>query len=232
MIYDRIWKEARKTGKETLLRRAVAVNNKTKAIGLDAGRFLFKAVTGKLGGRLNTIVSAASAISPAIVRGLKISESPFSRLTGSRKRRRSSRRYPASFQGPLQERGPPACAISLGELKMSARMPTASAKSISAAPTSCSAITKCRKLRLRSWTTTGSNTGDLGFSRSGRMALSHRQKEECHRHEKRRNIYPEEIEIIVNNHPLSKRLYGLCGAERKTAAISYQSKLFQIWKIS
>lgn len=79
-------------------------------------------------------------------------------------------------------------------------MPTASAKSISAAPTSCSAITKCRKLRLRSWTATGSTQATSVFS-SGRMPLSHRQKEECHRHENGENIYPEEIEIIVNNHP-------------------------------
>jgi long-chain acyl-CoA synthetase len=68
-VYDRIWKTARKQGKEKLLKKAIALNNKTRSVGLNFGNQLFRSVKKQLGGKLRMAVSGAAAVSPEIVRG-------------------------------------------------------------------------------------------------------------------------------------------------------------------
>ena len=70
-LYEKIWKEIKKSGKEKIIRRAIAVNKKTRAIGLDFSRPLLRTSIDKFGGRLKTIISAASALSPSLVRGFE-----------------------------------------------------------------------------------------------------------------------------------------------------------------
>ncbi|MGN1350258.1 MAG: AMP-dependent synthetase/ligase [Anaerovoracaceae bacterium] len=68
-VYERIWKTARKQGKEKLLKRAIKLNNKARSLGLDFGNQLFRSIKNQLGGRLRMVVSGAAAVSPEIVRG-------------------------------------------------------------------------------------------------------------------------------------------------------------------
>lgn len=68
-VYDKIWKQAEKTGKAGALRTAIKINNKLKAMGLDANKKLFKSVHEKFGGKLRLFVSGAAAIDPNVFRG-------------------------------------------------------------------------------------------------------------------------------------------------------------------
>lgn len=69
MIYQRIWKTAKKTGKEKTLQRALALNRRTKRVGIDLSRVLFKSIRDQLGGKLVKVVSGAAAIPPNVARG-------------------------------------------------------------------------------------------------------------------------------------------------------------------
>lgn len=69
MIYQRIWKTAKKTGKEKTLKRALSVNRRTKRIGVDLSGILFKSIRDQLGGKLVKVVSGAAAIPPKVARG-------------------------------------------------------------------------------------------------------------------------------------------------------------------
>lgn len=68
-VYDRIWKTARKQGKEKVLKKAIALNNKARSIGINAGSQIFRSIRKQLGGRLRMVVSGAAAVPPEIVRG-------------------------------------------------------------------------------------------------------------------------------------------------------------------
>jgi long-chain acyl-CoA synthetase len=70
-IYDKIWKQAEKTGKAKTLRRAIQWNKSLKGMGLDMSRRLFKAVHKKFGGNLRMIVSGAAPIDPNVIRGFE-----------------------------------------------------------------------------------------------------------------------------------------------------------------
>ena len=69
MIYQRIWKTAKKTGKEKTLQRALALNRRTKRVGIDLSGVLFKSIRDQLGGKLVKVVSGAAAIPPNVARG-------------------------------------------------------------------------------------------------------------------------------------------------------------------
>lgn len=68
-VYERIWKTARKQGKEKMLRKAIAINNKTRSLGINMGNQLFRSIRNQLGGKLRMVVSGAAAVPPEIVRG-------------------------------------------------------------------------------------------------------------------------------------------------------------------
>ncbi len=201
MIYDRIWKEARKTGKETLLRRAVAVNNKTKAIGLDAGRFLFKAVTGKLGGRLNTIVSAASAISPAIVRGFEDFGITVLQAYGLTETSPLIAATPRLSKDRYKKAGSTGLCNITGELKIVGQNADGIGEVYFRGPNVMLGYYKMPEATAAVMDGDWFNTGDLGFlDPDGWLYLTGRKKNVIVT-KNGENIYPEEIEIIVNNHP-------------------------------
>ena len=70
-IYDKIWKQAEKTGKAKTLRKAIQWNKSLKGMGLDMSRRLFKTVHKKFGGNLRMIVSGAAPIDPNVIRGFE-----------------------------------------------------------------------------------------------------------------------------------------------------------------
>lgn len=201
MIYGKIWKEVRKTGKEKLLRRAIAANKKTKALGLDASKILFRSVTAHLGGKLKTIISGASSISPTIIRGFEdlgitilqayglTETAPFitvtPKLSKDRYRKAGSTGLPVGSGdiriananedgiGEVWYRGPN---VMLGYYKM---------------PNETDSVMS------DDWF----NTGDLGFlDPDGWLYLTGRKKNVIVT-KNGENIYPEEIEAVVNNHP-------------------------------
>lgn len=70
-IYDKIWKQAEKTGKAKSLRKAININKAAKGLGIDMSRILFKSIYKKFGGKLRMLVSGAAALDPNVCRGFE-----------------------------------------------------------------------------------------------------------------------------------------------------------------
>lgn len=70
-LYKKIWQNARKSGKEKTLKRLIALNNKTKKIGIDLAPVFFKKITDVFGGRMKIIICGGAAIDPNILQGIR-----------------------------------------------------------------------------------------------------------------------------------------------------------------
>lgn len=70
-IYDKIWKQAKKSGKDKALKVAIKLNKTLKALGIDKSRTIFKSVYASFGGNLRLFVTGAAAIDPNVVRGFQ-----------------------------------------------------------------------------------------------------------------------------------------------------------------
>lgn len=67
-MYKRIWDEAKKKGKDKLLRRMIKVSNGLRHIGIDLRRRLFADVLAAFGGRLSKIICGGAPLNPEMVR--------------------------------------------------------------------------------------------------------------------------------------------------------------------
>ncbi|MDR2156629.1 MAG: AMP-binding protein [Clostridiales Family XIII bacterium] len=70
-LYRKIWQNVRKQGKEKLLKRVIAINRRTKKIGIDLGKIFFKDITAVFGGKMRQVICGGAAIDPAILDGIK-----------------------------------------------------------------------------------------------------------------------------------------------------------------
>ncbi|MDR2713357.1 MAG: AMP-binding protein [Clostridiales bacterium] len=66
-MYKRIWTEAKKSGKEKLLKRAIKVSNILRKLKIDLRKFLFRDILEYFGGNLKTIVSGGAFLEPELV---------------------------------------------------------------------------------------------------------------------------------------------------------------------
>lgn len=69
-IYDRIWKTARKTGREDVLKKALKISNFLMKLGIDKRRKIFKTIIDNLGGNLNMIVCGGANLDPKYEKGM------------------------------------------------------------------------------------------------------------------------------------------------------------------
>ena len=79
-LYQTIWKNARKQGKEKALQNALRINRITKKVGIDLGAKLFKDIRDVFGGRMKTLICGGAKIDPQILDGLR--EFGFNTLQG------------------------------------------------------------------------------------------------------------------------------------------------------
>ena len=70
-MYNKIWQNIRKKGKENTVKKVIALNRKTKKIGLDLAPRLLKDIHAVFGGRMRILISGGAAINPAIVQGVR-----------------------------------------------------------------------------------------------------------------------------------------------------------------
>lgn len=70
-LYTKIWQNARKNGKEKLLRGVLKVNKVTKKIGIDLGKVFFKQIKELFGGNMRIFIAGGAAINPEIIHGFK-----------------------------------------------------------------------------------------------------------------------------------------------------------------
>ncbi len=69
-LYKKIWQNVKKSGKEKTLKKVIAINRKTKKIGIDFGPVFFKKITDVFGGRMRLIICGGAAINPEILQGI------------------------------------------------------------------------------------------------------------------------------------------------------------------
>ncbi len=70
-LYKKIWKNARKTGKAKTLKRVIAINRKSKKIGIDLAPIFFKQIIALFGGRMKVIICGGAAIDPEVLQGIR-----------------------------------------------------------------------------------------------------------------------------------------------------------------
>ncbi len=71
MIYGKMRKEIRKQGKEKVFNLAMKVNHRLRGVGLDMSRRLFKQILDQLGGKLRVVITGAAAIQPEVFRAFE-----------------------------------------------------------------------------------------------------------------------------------------------------------------
>lgn len=69
-IYERIWKTARKTGREDILKKGLKISKFLMKIGIDRRRKIFKTIIDNLGGNLNMIVCGGANLDPKYEKGM------------------------------------------------------------------------------------------------------------------------------------------------------------------
>lgn len=69
-LHKKIWQNARKSGKADILKRMIAINRKTKKIGIDLAPIFFKKIRDLFGGRMKMIICGGAAIDPDILQGI------------------------------------------------------------------------------------------------------------------------------------------------------------------
>lgn len=70
-IYDRIWKTARKTGREDVLKKGLKISNALLKVGIDKRRKIFKTILDNLGGNLSMIVCGGANLDPKYEKGMR-----------------------------------------------------------------------------------------------------------------------------------------------------------------
>lgn len=68
-IYKKIWRQAKKSGMDKKLKKAVKINHISKKIGLDLSERLFKKIHDNFGGRIRLLISGGAGIDPDVAKG-------------------------------------------------------------------------------------------------------------------------------------------------------------------
>ena len=66
-MYKKIWAEAKKTGRDKVLRLGLTASHAMRKVGIDKRSDLFKAVTNAFGGRLTKIICGGAALNPKMI---------------------------------------------------------------------------------------------------------------------------------------------------------------------
>ncbi len=69
-IYERIWKTARRTGREDILKKGLKISKFLMKLGIDRRRKIFKTIIDNLGGNLNMIVCGGANLDPKYEEGM------------------------------------------------------------------------------------------------------------------------------------------------------------------
>lgn len=69
-IYERIWKTARKTGREEILKKGLRISRFLMKLGIDRRRKIFATIINNLGGNLNMIVCGGANLDPKYEKGM------------------------------------------------------------------------------------------------------------------------------------------------------------------
>ena len=206
MIYKRIWKTAKKTGKEQTLKRALAFNRRAKRIGLDMSSLLFRSIRSQLGGKLVKVVSGAASIPPDVARGfldMGIEIAPGYGLTETAPMISA---IPSFVSDTLRYKKAGSCGVCVknGKIKLVNVDEQGIGEIWFKGPNVMIGYYKMPELTAETVVDGWFNTGDLGFvDDKGWLYITGRSKNVIVT-KTGENIYPEEIEEVIMKSPYVK----------------------------
>ena len=206
MIYQRIWKTAKKTGKEKSLKRALALNRRTKRIGIDMSGILFKSIRDQLGGKLVKVVSGAAQIPPDIARGFLSMGMEVAPGYGLSECSPMVAAVPSFISDSMRYKKAGSCGICIktGQIKLVNVDDQGIGEIWFKGPNVMLGYYKMPELTAETIVDGWFNTGDLGFvDEKGWIYITGRSKNVIVT-KTGENIYPEEIEEIVMKSPFVK----------------------------
>lgn len=221
MIYDKIWKQAKKQGSADKLKKAINVNNKLKAIGVDLSRTLFKQVYAGLGGKLRMIITGAAALYPNVFRGFEDLGIKVLQGYGLTECTPLVAGTPENAKERYKKAGSVGVAVAAGEFKIINQDEDGIGEILYHGPNVMLGYYNMPEETAKVIHDGWFNTGDLGFTdKEGWLYLTGRHKNVIVT-KSGKNIYPEEIEEVLNAVPCISEcmVYGsLRGNEDVVAA--------------
>lgn len=200
-VYKRIWKQAKKQGKDKILKKAIAANNKVRSIGINVGKVLFKSIQSQLGGRLRMVVSGASAISPEIVRGFDDLGIRIVTGYGLTETAPMITATPSFSDKLYKKAGSVGICVKTGELKINDPDEYGIGEVWYKGPNVMLGYYNMPELTSETIQDGWFKTGDLGFiDNEGWLYLTGRKKNVIVT-KTGENVYPEEIEEIIRQNP-------------------------------
>lgn len=201
-IHSRIWKQARAGKKDKILKRLIKLNRRLMALGIDKRRTLFKSVYDKFGGRLRLFIVGAAAIEPNASRGFMdlgfdlcqgyglTETAPL--ISGVPEFERKQAYKKAGSCGPV---------VPYGEIKINDPDADGIGEIIYRGPNVMLGYyempEETEKVIKDGWF----YTGDLGFlDKEGWLYITGRSKNVIVT-KTGKNIYPEELEVLINQIP-------------------------------
>lgn len=202
MIYSRIWKQAEKQGRDKILKRAIRINNRFKSIGIDMSRKLFSQIYKELGGRLRIIITGAAALSPNIYRGFEDLGITVLQGYGMTECTPLISGTPQSARERYRKAGSVGVPVHTGEVRIVDQDEDGIGEILFRGPNVMMGYYNMPEETAEVLTEDGwLSTGDLGFQdKDGWIYLTGRKKNVIVT-KTGENVYPEELEIYVNESP-------------------------------
>jgi len=211
-IYEKIWKQAKETKKDGILRTAIRLNKTLLALGIDKRRQIFSSVYRNFGGNLRFFVCGAASINPTVVKGLI--DLGFEITIGYGLTETAPLASGVSdFEYDILYRKPGACGRALpgGELKIINKDEDGIGEIIYRGPNVMQGYykmpDKTAEVIIDGWF----HTGDLGFIDKNDWLYITGRKKNVIVTKTGKNIYPEELEELLKDNPYVKEsmVYGL-----------------------
>ncbi len=222
-IYEKIWKQAEKSGKAGALKKAIKLNRTLKAMGIDASKKLFGSIHEKFGGKLRMVITGAAGIDPNVLRGFE--DLGFRMLQG----------YGLTECSPLVSGTPDFCntykkagsvgpSVESGEIRIIDKDEDGIGEIIYKGPNVMLGYynmpEKTAEVLRDGWF----YTGDLGFlDEEGWLYITGRKKNVIVT-KTGKNIYPEEVEYYINRNKYIQEslVHGLFDEESDDTQVSAQ----------
>ncbi|MEG0918523.1 MAG: AMP-binding protein [Anaerovoracaceae bacterium] len=225
-IYNKIWKEAEKTKKDKVLKKAIKLNKFLLAMGIDKRRVIFKSVYKNFGGKLRLVICGAAALDPNVLRGFVDLGFDLTQGYGLTETAPLVAGVP-DFGDIYRKAGSCGPAIPEVDIKIDNPNEDGIGEILIKGDNVMLGYYNMPEATKEVFTEDGYfKSGDLGFlDKDGWVYLTGRSKNVIVT-KTGKNIYPEEIEIIVNANKFVEEsmVYGVEGEKNEDTIITVQIK--------
>jgi len=222
-IYEKIWKQAEKSGKAGTLKKAIKLNRMLKNFGIDSSRKLFHSVHEKFGGKLRLMITGAAGIDPNVLRGFEALG--FRMLQGYGLTECSPLvSGTPDFSDTYKKAGSVGPAVSGGEIRIIDQDADGIGEIIYKGPNVMLGYYNMPEITAEVLKEGWFHTGDLGFlDDEGWLYITGRKKNVIVT-KTGKNIYPEEVEYYINRNKYIQEslVHGMLDEETDDTQVSVQ----------